>query len=152
MRFANYPNHALQQTRQRRRGCNRCLNRWPAISRFAAIAVFAVAFSLAGCRPPTANPRVVGTYVATNGESLMFLPDTRVLHVVPQPGGPQQFQIGYTRPVLGKSNAVEIWQPDRSPFLGTQFEIDTNFTKIKVRWDDPRPNPQTRQTFFERKD
>jgi len=125
---------------------------WQASMRaHATMVVLALSLALAACRPPAANPRVVGTYVATNGESLMFLPNTRVAHMAPQSAEPQRLLLGSTRPVLRVSNAVEVFAPDASPFLGTRFEFDTDFTTITVRWRDHRPNAQTRQTRYLRK-
>jgi hypothetical protein len=118
--------------------------------RAVAIALIA-GLGLVGCGAPSANPKLVGTYVATNAESLVFLADTRVLHVRVVDGQEQRVSVGYTRSVSGAPGQVEIFAPDSSPFIGTRFEVDTNLTKVTVHWNDMRPTKDERQTHFERK-
>jgi hypothetical protein len=117
-----------------------------------AIAVALIGgLGIAGCGAPSANPKLVGTYVATNSESLVFLPDTRVLHIRLVAGLQESVAIGYTRQVSGALGHLDIFAPDRSPFIGTRFEIDTNFTRVTVHWNDRRPPKGGRQKYFERK-
>ena len=110
------------------------------------VILLALLFTFVGCRPPAADSRLVGTYVATNGEALIFLADTRVLHC----DSNRTNYIGFTRPMYGAVNVVEIFAPDTSRFLGTQFQIDTNFTTITVRWRNLRTN-DVRSDQYQRK-
>lgn len=121
------------------------------MSRLASTIALIVVLGLAGCRAPSASPKVVGKYTATNAESLVFLPDTRVLHVRLVAGLEQQVMIGYASPVGGTPNTLSVIAPDTSPFVGTRFEIDTNFTKVTVHWNDLRRTNDVRQNYFERK-
>jgi hypothetical protein len=117
-----------------------------------AIAIALIAgLGLVGCGAPSANPKLVGTYVAANAESLVFLADTSVLYARVVDGQEQRVTIGYTRQVSGAPGQVEVFAPDSSPFIGTRFEVDTNFTKVTVRWNDLRPSKAVRQSHYERK-
>src|SRR5262245_45925389 len=118
--------------------------------RASAIALIA-ALGLVGCSAPSANPRLVGTYVATNAESLVFLADTRVLHVRVVDGREQRVFVGYTASVSGAPDTLSIIAPDTSPFVGTRFHVGTNFTKVTVDWRDLRSTNDVRQSYFERK-
>jgi len=118
--------------------------------RALAIALIA-ALGFVGCSAPSGNPKLVGTYVATNAESLVFLPDTRVLHVRVVDGREQRVLVGYTAFVSGASDTISIIAPDTSPFVGTRFQVDTNFTTITVDWRDLRSTNDVRQSYFHRK-
>src|SRR6266540_6214431 len=108
------------------------------MSRLASTIALLAVLGFAGCSAPSANPKLVGTYIATNAESLVFLPDTRVLHVRLVEGREQRVLIGYANSVSGAPDILSVIAPDTSPFIGTRFEVDTNFTKVTVHWNDLR--------------
>lgn len=109
-----------------------------------------VVLGLLGCGAPSSYPMVVGTYVATRAESIVFHPDKKVQHIQRVEGREQRETLGYVRPVSGAMNQWEVFAPDSSPFIGTRFESESTFTQITVHWQNLRSNREIRQSQFQR--
>lgn len=121
--------------------------------RFIILIVLSVLLGLAGCVTPSADSRLVGTYVGDDAESLIILPDTRVYHSRFIEGREQRVLIGYAAVASsGPPGSLFIIAPDTSPFVGTSFQVSDDFRTITVRWQNYRdPKDTPRQTQFHRR-
>lgn len=129
------------------------MNRPPnALPRLFIIIALAALLSVVGCVTPSADSRLVGTYVGKESESLTILPDTRVYHSRFAGGQEQRVLIGYAAAASSSSpSSLSIIAPDTSPFIGTSLEVSDDFRTITVRWQNYRDPKDTRQTQFVRR-
>lgn len=119
--------------------------------RFIVIALTAL-LSVVGCATPSADPRLVGTYVGEGSESLTILPNTRVYHTRLSGGQEHKVLIGYAATTSGgRPGSLSIIAPDTSPFIGTALQVSDDFQMITVSWQNFRDPKDTRQTQFVRK-
>ena len=120
--------------------------------RFLFIALLAL-LSLTGCVTPSADSRLVGTYLGKDSESLTILSDTRVYHTRVVEGRVQRVLIGYAAAASSSPpGSLRIIAPDTSPFIGTSLQVSDDFQMITVRWQNYRdPNDTSRQATFIRK-
>ena len=120
--------------------------------RLLLIALLAL-HSLTGCVSPSADSRLVGTYVGKDSESLTILPDTRVYHTRLAGGQEQRVMIGYAAAASSSSppGSFSIIAPDTSPFIGTSLQVSDDFRTVTVRWQNYRDPKDTRQTQFVRR-
>ncbi len=118
---------------------------------FIAIALTALV-SLVGCVTPSADSRLVGTYVGKDSESLTVMPDTRIYHSRISDGREQRLFVGYaTATSSSPPGSLSIIAPDTSPFIGTSLQVSDDFQTVTVRWQNhgyPKDTP--RQTQFVR--
>jgi hypothetical protein len=108
--------------------------------------------SVFGCVTPSADSRLVGTYVGKESEFLTILPDTRVYHARLVDGQEQRVLIGYA--AAGSSTppgSLFIIAPDTSPFIGTSLQMSDDFQTVTVRWQSYGDPKDTRQTQFVRR-
>jgi hypothetical protein len=108
---------------------------------------------LAGCFTPSADSRLVGTYVGGDSESLTFLSDSRAFHSRVIEGREQRVFLGYAAGTLISSSphSLSIIAPDTSDFVGTSFHVSEDFRTITVQWKNYRdPQNTRRQTQFRR--
>jgi hypothetical protein len=95
---------------------------------------------------------MVGTYAATDSERLIFYEDTRVVHSRVTEQAVQRVLLGYAKAGRGTPGQLTIHSPDASPFLGTRFEVNAEFTEVTVQWMEFGQSNAMRPTRFERAD
>jgi hypothetical protein len=119
---------------------------------FIAIVLISL-LGLGGCVTPSADSRLVGTYIGKGSESLTVLPDTRVYHTRVLDGREQRVLVGYAATASSSSaGSLSIIAPDTSPFIGTSLQVSDDFRTITVRWQNYRdPKDTLRQTYFVRR-
>lgn len=117
------------------------------------IAALLALLSLMGCVTPSADSRLVGTYLGKDSESLTILPDTRVYHTRVAEGREYRIMIGYAAAASSSPpGSLSIIAPDTSPFIGTHLQVSEDFRTITVSWQnygDPKHTPS--QTEFVRR-
>jgi hypothetical protein len=100
---------------------------------------------IVGCVAPSADSRLVGTYVGGDSESLVVLADTRVYHSRVLAGQEQRVLIGYAAAASSSPpGSLSIIAPDTSPFIGTSLQVSDDFQTITVHWQnyaDPKHTP-----------
>lgn len=91
---------------------------------------------LVGCMTMSADPRLVGRYVADNSEALIFAGDTGVYHSRMVEGKERRMFLGYYGVSKSTSRAGELLfaGPDTSPFIGTSFQVSEDFARVTARW------------------
>lgn len=106
-------------------------------SRMRRFIILTALLGLAGCVTMSADPRLVGRYVSTDSESLVFERDARVYFVRTFGGQDQRVLIGYAAAASGSPpGSLSIAGPDTSPFIGTSFQVSDDFRTITVDWGD----------------
>lgn len=83
----------------------------------------------------SADPRLVGTYLAGDSEALIFARDTGVYHSRLGGGKEQRVFLGYASATSSSpSGYLSIAGPDTSPFIGTSLQVSDDFSVVTVRW------------------
>jgi len=96
------------------------------------------ALCLAGCASFSTDSRLVGVYSASNFETLVFLPDGRVFHSQVADGKEERFFLGYYAGSRSNPGSLVFAGPDTSPFLGTSFQANEDFSTVTASWGDFR--------------
>jgi hypothetical protein len=105
------------------------------MSRLSIAIVLIVFLGLVGCIAPSADSRLVGTYLGKDSESLTILSDTRVYHTRAVDGREQRIVIGYAAAASDSPpGSLSIIGPDTSPFIGTSLQVSDDFRTITVHW------------------
>src|SRR5262245_11482969 len=108
--------------------------------------------NVVGCVTPSADSRLVGTYIGKESESLTILPDTRVYHTRLAGGQEQRVLIGYAAAASSSPpGSLSIIAPDTSPFIGTSLQVSDDCRTVTVRWQNYRDPKDIRQTQFVRR-
>ena len=105
------------------------------MTRLPQIIFLAAILGLAGCATPSLDSRMIGTYIASDSEALIFAQDGKVYHFRPGDGKEQRVFLGYA--FAGSSSPrgyFSIAGPDTSPFIGTSFQLSDDFSAVTVRW------------------
>jgi len=120
--------------------------------RISILLLLTALVALIGCITLSADPRLVGTYSGADSESLIFLPDTRVIHVRIASGREQRVSLGYAAARSSAPRSLSIIGPDSSRFVGTSFHVSDDFATVTVQWNDLRhPEDNSRQVRYQRK-
>jgi hypothetical protein len=105
------------------------------MTRLANVAILVALLGLAGCITPSADSRLVGTYVAGDSEALIFARDSGVYHYRLGDGKEQRVFLGYAFAASSSPPGyLSIAGPDTSPFIGTSFQMSDDFSVVTVRW------------------
>jgi hypothetical protein len=114
------------------------------------ILIFGLVFTLflAGCASLSTDPRLVGTYSATNSEILAFLPDGRVFHSQSANGKEVRFFLGYYSSSTSNPRSLGFAGPDTSPFVGTSFQVSEDFSTVTASWDNFRKPKDSWQVTY----
>jgi hypothetical protein len=122
----------------------------PLMIRFPiAIATFTL-LGLLGCGKLSLEPRMVGTFRGHHSEQLIFQSDSRVTYSEVRNGHEVRSWLGFAFPIPDRPGEVRISGPDSTPFLGTEFRFNGDYSRVTVRWNDLRESPQSRASDFER--
>ena len=95
----------------------------------------AVLVLVMGCSPPSTNPKLVGTYLGTNSETLIFTTDTRVFHTQIVNGKEERHFLGYYASSSSGPYFLRFVAPDTSRFVGTSFVVSSNFSSVTATWE-----------------
>ena len=90
----------------------------------------------------SADPRLVGRYVAENSEALIFAEDTGVYHSRIVEGKEQRVFLCYYGVSASNRRGGELFfaGPETSPFIGTSFQVSEDFGTVTAFWGTLRRN------------
>jgi hypothetical protein len=108
------------------------------MNRCAGLIGLVFAFCLAGCTSLSTDPRLVGTYLADNSETLTFMSDGRVFHAQTANGKEEKFFLGYYASRSNKPHFLGFVGPDTSSFVGTSFRVSEDFSSVIASWNNFR--------------
>ncbi|MDD5141734.1 MAG: hypothetical protein PHY43_15905 [Verrucomicrobiales bacterium] len=103
---------------------------------------------LAGCAPLSTDPKLVGTYSATNSETLIFMADARVFHTEIVNGKEEKFFLGYYTSASNNAGQLGFVGPDTSEFVGTSFQASKDFSTVTASWNNFRKPKDLWQVMY----
>jgi hypothetical protein len=116
------------------------------------LVIFTTLLGFLGCARPYSNPRMVGSYSGENTESILFMADSLVFHTQIVNGREARTRIGYLDSNSATPNNFTIRYPDTSPFIGTTFHFNGDFSAVRVRWNSLKnPQPTWQSNFSKQK-
>jgi hypothetical protein len=97
------------------------------------------------------DPRLVGTYVAAESETLVFFSDGRVYYTQQLNGREQSFFLGFYHASRSNPTLLHFSGPDTSSFLGTSFQVSDDFSTATADWGNLRQPKDSWQITYRRK-
>jgi len=104
----------------------------------AFIICLVITLCFGGCTSLSTDSRLVGTFCADNSEMLAFMPDGRVFHTQIVNGKEERFFLGYYASSSSNPRSLGFVGPDTSPFVGTSFQANEDFSIVTARWENVR--------------
>jgi hypothetical protein len=109
-----------------------------------ALSLILIAAVLGGCVGYRPDQRVVGTFVASGGETVEINPDGWIVYAF----GKKVERVGLVSIAQEAPLTVRVIAPDTSPWIGSQIVFSADRSSLAVDWQNLRPAGADRPREF----